>query len=114
MCCTLGHRRGGKRIECLGQVDGDVTHGMMKRTALKVGFEIPPTKHTFRRILVVMALKLGMNRERVCEHFGWNYDSHMISHYIQDELGTDKNGLPCQIAWNMLKDDMFEDIVINK
>ena len=111
-CCTLGHKRGNKRIECLGHIDGNVSEGMMKRMAIKVGFDSPPTKHTFRRILVVMALKLGMNRERICEHFGWNYDSHMISHYIQDELGTDRNGLPCQIAKNMLNQSIFDDIII--
>ena len=110
-CCS-GHRRGSKKIECLGHVDGIVTEGKMKRMAIEVGFETPPTKHTFRRILVVMATKLGMNRERICEHFGWKYDSHMISHYLQDSLGTDKNGLPCQIAANMLNKDIFDDILI--
>ena len=113
-CCQPGHRRGGKRIECIGFVDGDTTEGMMKRTSLKVGFKTPPTKHTFRRNLVVMALKLGMNRERVCEHFGWNFDTHMIAHYIQDELGTDKDGLPCQIANNMLSKNMLKEILFTE
>ena len=111
-CCTIGHRQNGKRLECLGHINGDVTEGMMKRTALKVGFTSPPTKHTFRRTLVVMALKLGMNRERICEYFGWNYDSHMISHYIQDTLGTDKQGLPFMIAQNLLSKEFLNDIVI--
>ena len=113
-CCVPGHRRGGKKIECLGNINGDVTEGMMKRAAKLVGFLEPPTKHTFRRILVVMATKLGMDRERICEHFGWNYDSHMISHYLQDALGTDKNGLPCKIASNMLNKDIFDDILIKE
>ena len=110
--CCAGHRRGGKKIECLGHINGDTSEGMMKRTAKIVGFLEPPTKHTFRRILVVMATKLGMNRERICEHFGWNYDSHMISHYLQDALGTDKDGLPCKIAANMLREDIFDDIAL--
>ena len=108
--CCKGHKRGKKIIECLGQVNGDTTEGKMKRLAIKLGFT-PPTKHTFRRILVVMAIKLGMNRERICEHFGWKYDSHMISHYLQDVLGTEENGLPCQIARNMLNKDIFGDIL---
>ena len=111
-CCTLGHRRGEKRIECLGEIDGDTTEGMMKRTAEKVGFTSPPTKHTFRRTLVIMALKLGVERDRINEHFGWNFDSKMIAHYAQDHLGTEKNGLPCLIAKNMTKKDFLDDIVI--
>ena len=86
----------------------------MKRAAEKVGFLEPPTKHTFRRILVVMATKLGMNRERICEHFGWNYDNHMISHYLQDTLGTDKEGLPFKIASNMLNKNIFGDILLKE
>ena len=113
-CCKPGHRRGKKKIECLGMVNGDTTEGMMKRAAEKVGFLEPPTKHTFRRILVVMATKLGMNRERICEHFGWNYDSHMISHYLQDTLGTDKEGLPFKIASNMLNKNIFGDILLKE
>ena len=112
--CCKGHRRGGKIIKCLGNINGDVTEGMMKRTASVLGFQQPPTKHTFRRTLVVMATKLGMNRERICEHFGWNYDSHMVSHYLQDVLGTEKDGLPCQVSKNMLKHDMFSDILVRK
>ena len=109
-CCT-GHKMGKKTVECLGQVNGDTTERKLKRTARNLGFNFPPTKHTFRRILVVMATKLGMSRERICEHFGWKYDSHMISHYLQDVLGTEQNGLPCQIARNMLNKDLFSDIL---
>ena len=112
-CCTLGHRRGGKRIECLGEIDGDTTEGMMKRTATKLGFASPPTKHTFRRTLVVMALKLGVPRDRINEHFGWNFDSKMIAHYVQDHLGTERNGLPNLIARNMAVKNFWDDIVIN-
>ena len=108
-CCS-GHRRSKQIIECLGHINGENSQKMLGRAAIKVGFRKPPTRHTFRRILVVMATKLGMNRERICEHFGWNYDSHMISHYLQDTLGTDRDGLPCQISKNILNEKLFKDI----
>ena len=108
--CCKGHKRGNHHVECLGHINGETTQSMLTRTARKVGLKTAPTRHTFRRVLVVMATKLGMNRERICEHFGWNYDSHMISHYLQDTLGTDRNGLPCQISKNILNEELFKDI----
>ena len=111
-CCTLGHKRGKIRVECLGEIDGDHTEGMMRRAAKKIGFTSPPTKHTFRRTLVIMALKLGVDRDRINEHFGWNFDSKMIAHYAQDHLGTEKNGIPCVIAKNMVSEGFLDDIII--
>ena len=59
-----------------------------------------------------MALKLGIERDRINEHFGWNFDSKMIAHYAQDHLGTEKNGLPCTIAKNMVAEGFLDDIII--
>ena len=111
-CCVPGHKQGSKRLECLGEIDGDTSETLMKRTAIKVGFLSPPTKHTFRRTLVVMALKLGIPRDRINEHFGWNFDSKMIAHYVQDHLGTEQNGLPNLISKNMADKNFWDDIVI--
>ena len=105
--CCPGHKRGTKTVECLGSVDPIMSYGIMARIALKLGFRKPPTKHTFRRLLCVMANKLGFTRDRICEQFGWKHDSGMPHHYLMDDFNTSKDALPFSIAETVKKDDSF-------
>ena len=105
--CCPGHKRGPKIIPCLGSVDPIMSNGIMARVALKVGFKKPPTKHTFRRLLCVMANKLGLSRDRICEQFGWKHDSHMPHHYLMDDFNTSKEALSYTIAQTVRTDESF-------
>ena len=105
--CCPGHKRGSKLVECLGSVDPIMSNGIMSRVALKVGFKKPPTKHTFRRLLCVMANKLGFTRDRICEQFGWKHDSGMPHHYLMDDFNTSKEALAFTIAQTVKTDDSF-------
>ena len=105
--CCPGHKRGRKMVECLGSVDPIQSNGIMARVAKKVGFKKPPSKHTFRRLLCVMATKLGFSRDRICEQFGWKHDSHMPHHYLMDDFNTSKDALAFTIAKTVKLDDSF-------
>ena len=104
--CCQGHKRGNKKVPCLGNIDGNFSYGIMAREALKVGFKKPPTKHTFRRLLVVMANKMGLSRDRICELFGWKHDSNMPSHYLADDFATSTNSLSFLMASEIKKDNL--------
>ena len=113
--CCPGHKRGYKMVPCIGYINGDLTKGIMEREALRIGFKTPPTKHTFRRLLVVMANKLGIPRERICEMFGWKNDSAMPSHYLQDDFSTSELALPYLLAQKIADssiNEVVEDIPI--
>ena len=106
--CCPGHKRGSKKVECLGSIDPIVSYGVMARIATnKIGFKKPPTKHTFRRLLCVMANKLGFTRDRICEQFGWKHDSAMPHHYLMDDFNTSKEALAFTIAQTVKTDDSF-------
>ena len=105
--CCPGHKRGSKMIECLGSVDPIMSYGIMERIAKKVGFKKAPTKHTFRRLLCVMATKLGFSRDRIREQFGWKHDSGMPHHYLMDDFNTSRDALAFTIAETVKKDDSF-------
>lgn len=105
--CCPGHKRGRKTIECLGSIDPIMSNGIMARVALKVGFKKPPTKHTFRRLLCVMANKLGFSRDRICEQFGWKHDSNMPHHYLMDDFNTSRDALAFRIANTVKTDESF-------
>ena len=105
--CCAGHKRGRVKIQCLGSVDPIMSYGIMARVADKVGFKKPPTKHTFRRLLCVMANKMGFSRDRICEQFGWKHDSHMPHHYLMDDFNTSKDALAFTVAKTVKKDESF-------
>ena len=105
--CCPGHKRGSKKVECLGSIDPIQSNGIMARMAEKVGFKKPPTRHTFRRLLCVMANKLGFSRDRICEQFGWKHDSHMPHHYLMDDFNTSKDALAFTIAQSVKTDESF-------
>ena len=114
-CCN-GHRRGGKLVKCLGNINGNFTQGIMARESKLLGFKKPPTKHTFRKLLVIMAYKMGFSRERICEMFGWIHNSNMPAHYLGDNFGTALNSLSVLMAKEIQKDNLnsyLEDIPIS-
>ena len=113
--CCKGHYRSGKLTRCLGNINGNVTQGVMAREAKALGFKKPPTKHTFRKLLVVMAYKMGFSRERICEMFGWKHDSEMPARYLGENFGTAKDSLSIRLANEIKKDNLstfLEDVPI--
>ena len=91
--CCKGHKQGSKITECLGSIDPIMSQNLMSTAAKNFGFKKPPTRHTFRRLLCVMAAKLGIPKERLCEQFGWTTTSEMPSHYLMDNFSTSTNSI---------------------
>ena len=95
-CCKNGHStKNGKKIPCLGEINGSQSFGIYKRSAKSLKWDTSPHKHSFRRAGIVISNKLNIPRERITEFFGWRHDSTMPSHYIGSELATTSQGL----AW---------------
>ena len=102
---------------CLGNVNGNLTQGIMAREAINLGFKKPPTKHTFRKLLGVAAYKMGYTREQICDMFGWIHNSCMPAHYLGDNFGTSSNSLSVRMAQEISKDGLdsfLEDIPISE
>ena len=111
-----GHRRGGKVTRCLGNINGNLTQGIMARESKLCGFTKPPTKHTFRKLLVVMAYKMGFTREQLCDMFGWIHTSGQPANYLADNFGTATNSLAFRMAKEIKKDNLktyLEDVPID-
>ena len=106
--CCKGHKRGAKIAPCLGSVDPIMSYGIMGRVALNLGFKKPPTRHTFRRLLCVMAAKIGIPRDRITQHFGWKTDSEMVAHYLMDDFSTSSKALAFKIAREIRKGKKFK------
>ena len=104
-------------VECLGSINPIVSQGIMSREALKLGFKKPPTRHTFRRLLCVMAAKLGIPKERLCEQFGWTTTSEMPSHYLMDNFSTSTDSIAFKLASIVQSDSSFsfmKDLPVDK
>ena len=115
-CCN-GHKRGSQKVECLGSIDPIVSQGIMSRAAKKLGFKTPPTRHTFRRLLCLMAAKLGIPKDRLCEQFGWTTTSEMPSHYLMDSFGTSTDSIAFKLASIVQSDSSFsfmKDVPVEK
>lgn len=83
-----GHWVNKKKVECLGQVNGNVTIGALQRFATKIGWNTVPSKHTFRRLVTLLHKRQGYTKEQINEAMGWVPDSNMAVHYAagQDSL----------------------------
>ena len=88
------HKTLGK-IPCLGEVNGKSSFGFYKRMAKTLKWKTAPHSHSFRRLGIVVANKLGVPKDRITEFFGWKSTSEMPSHYLQEELASTSQGL----AW---------------
>ena len=95
VCKGHSKNREGK-IPCLGEVNGKTSFGYYERAATNtLKWEVKPHSHSFRRLGIVVANKLGVPRDRITEFFGWKNTSEMPSHYLQEELASTSQGL----AW---------------
>ena len=115
--CCKGHKRGATMVDCLGSIDPIMSQGIMSRVAKKLGFKNPPTRHTFRRLLCVMAAKLGIPKERLCEQFGWTTTSEMPSHYLMDNFSTSTDSIAYKLASIVQSDSSFsfmKDVPMDK
>ena len=83
-----GHWVNKKKEECIGQIDGNKTIGVLQRFARKNGWKSVPTKHTFRRVVTLLHKRQGYTREEINELMGWVPSSNMPVHYAagQDSL----------------------------
>ena len=83
-----GHWVNKTKAECVGQINGNVTIGVLQRFALKLGWDTVPTKHTFRRLATLLHKRQGFSREQINELMGWVPGSNMPVHYAaaQDSL----------------------------
>ena len=113
--CT-GHWVDKKKLECLGQINGSVTIGVLQRFATKMGWESVPTKHTFRRLVTLIHKRQGLTREEINELMGWVPTSNMPVHYAagQESLlatapaNVYANELEKDEPFNQFKDILFE------
>ena len=81
-----GHWVNKIRYECIGQIDGDVTIGIMQRFASDhLGWKTVPTKHTFRRLVTLLHKRNGLSREQINELMGWVPGSNMPVHYAAEQ-----------------------------
>ena len=80
-----GHWVNNTKAECLGQIDGKVTIGVLQRFALKQGWTSVPTKHTFRRLVTLLHKRQGLTREQINEIMGWVPTSNMPVHYAAEQ-----------------------------
>ena len=100
-----GHKMGAKTFTCNGEVNGDVTYGVFRREARRLGFEGLPSKNTFRRLGCVMSHKLDLTREQITATLGWKWDSDMVIHYLQNETSTDRSGLAFKLSEKIRNND---------
>lgn len=80
-----GHWVDKEKVECLGQIDGTSTIGILQRFARARGWKSVPTKHTFRRLVTLLYRRQGLNREQINELMGWVPNSNMPIHYAADQ-----------------------------
>ena len=83
-----GHWMNKEKAECVGQIDGNVTIGVLQRFAKSRGWKTVPTKHTFRRLVTLLHRRQGLTSEQINEQMGWIPTSNMSVHYAaaQDSL----------------------------
>ena len=80
-----GHWVNKVRTECLGQIDGKSTIGVIQRFATKKGWKTVPTMHTFRRLVTLLHKRKGLSREQINELMGWVPTSNMPVHYAAEQ-----------------------------
>ena len=81
-----GHWVNKIKYECLGQIDGDVTIGILQRYATDhLKWKTFPTKHTFRRLVTLLHKRNGLSREQINELMGWVPNSNMPIHYAAEQ-----------------------------
>ena len=100
-----GHKLGGKKYTCNGEINGDTSFGVFARETRRLGFKELPTKNTFRRMGCIMAHKLQLTRHQITTTLGWKHDSDMPNHYLQDELSTSKDGLAYKLSEQIRNSD---------
>ena len=45
-----------------------------------------PTKHTFRVSMTVFLASKNVDRDRICDSLGWQYQTEMIRRYLANHL----------------------------
>ena len=81
-----GHWVNKIKYECVGQIDGDVTIGILQRYARDyLKWKSLPTKHTFRRLVTLLHKRNGLSREQINELMGWVPTSNMPTHYAAEQ-----------------------------
>ena len=76
-----GHWDNRTKTECIGQINGNTTIGVLQRFATSLGWKTVPTKHTFRRLVTLLHKRQGFTREQINELMGWVPTSNMPVHY---------------------------------
>ena len=79
-----GHWVNKIKMECLGQIDGNNSIGILQRFAKAKGWKTVPSKHTFRRLVTLLYRRQGLTREQINELMGWVPSSNMPTHYAAE------------------------------
>lgn len=109
-----GHWVNKTRVECLGQINGVTTIGVLQRFATASGWKTVPSRHTFRRLVTLLHKREGFSREQINELMGWVPTSNMPIHYAAGQESLLKTA-PANIYANELERDKpfqkYEDIL---
>ena len=108
-----GHWENKDKVECLGQINGNVTIGSLQRLAKKLGWPTVPTKHTFRRLVTLLHKRQGYSNAQINEMMGWVPTSNMPVHYAAQQESLMKSAPANMYALELGKDhpfDQFNDL----